>query len=263
LSVEECIRRIAEERCSIARFGDGELDIAMGKAIPFQEANAELAAKLRRILVKHTPGLLVGLPPIFEGLDNLNHFAVQYYLAHLRYNRLAWYRATSRRETYGNTFITRYYMDKVDKSQAADTVRRLKGVWENRDIVLVEGEESRLGIGNDLFANTKSVRRIIGPKRNAFARYGALLTEAQKLEKESLFILALGPTATAMAHDLHVQGYQALDLGHVDIEYEWFRMGATEKVPVKNKYTNEALHGTDVGELADPTYARQIVARAV
>jgi glycosyltransferase family protein len=188
---------------------------------------------------------------------------VQYYLGHLRSNRLAWYRATNRDETYGNTFITRYYIDKVDKSRAASTVNALKGMWKGRDIVLIEGEESRLGIGNDLFASVKSVRRIIGPKRNAFARYDEILSEACKLEKGCLFILALGPTATAMAWELHTRGYQALDLGHVDIEYEWFRMGATEKVPIKNKYTNEARDGTDVGDLVDPIYRGQIVARAL
>lgn len=28
---------------------------------------------------------------------------------------------------------------------------------------------------------------------------------------------------------------RALKLGHIDVEYEWFRMGATHKVPIKGK----------------------------
>lgn len=34
-------------------------------------------------------------------------------------------------------------------------------------------------------------------------------------------------------------GYQALDIGHMDIEYEWYLMGAKEKVDLPNKSVNE------------------------
>ena len=43
---------------------------------------------------------------------------------------------------------------------------------------------------------------------------------------EYLILLALGPTATVMAYNLAQKGYQAIDIGHIDIEYEWYRMGA-------------------------------------
>mgnify|MGYP000128627122 CR=1 FL=1 len=48
----------------------------------------------------------------------------------------------------------------------------------------------------------------------------------KKLEKTALFLIALGPTATVLAYDLFKSGYQAIDAGHVDVEYEWWRMGA-------------------------------------
>ena len=37
----------------------------------------------------------------------------------------------------------------------------LKKIWENKNIIIVEGSQTRLGVGNDLFANTKSIRRIL------------------------------------------------------------------------------------------------------
>ena len=74
-------------------------------------------------------------------------------------------------------------------------------------------------------------------------------------------MIALGPTATILAYDLAKVGYQALDIGHVDVEYEWFRMGALEKVPLANKYVNESLEGREVGELKDLTYQNQIIAK--
>ena len=72
-------------------------------------------------------------------------------------------------------------------------------------------------------------------------------------------MIALGPTATILAYDLAKAGYQALDIGHVDVEYEWFKMGATSKVPLKNKYVNESLEGRDIGELQDQEYISQII----
>ena len=44
----------------------------------------------------------------------------------------------------------------------------------------------------------------------------------------------------SVCYDLHKMGYQAIDIGHIDIEYEWFLQGATEKVKIDNKYTYEA-----------------------
>ena len=41
-------------------------------------------------------------------------------------------------------------------------------------------------------------------------------------DKDSLFALALGPTATVLAYDLSLQGYQALDLGHIVKSYDLY-----------------------------------------
>ncbi len=119
---------------------------------------------------------------------------------------------------------------------------------------------SRLGVGNDLFDNAGSIRRILCPPRNAFERYDRILNEALKVEKEVLFLIALGPTATVLAYDLHNAGYQAVDIGHIDVEYEWWRMKARRKVKLEKKYVNEAFGNkwvTDAGE----GYRKEIIAQ--
>lgn len=68
-------------------------------------------------------------------------------------------------------------------------------------------------------------------------------------------------TATVLAHDLARHGYQAIDLGHIDIEYEWMRMGATSKVAVPGKFTNESKNGKQTDECQDPIYQSQIIKR--
>lgn len=32
----------------------------------------------------------------------------------------------------------------------------MKAIWKDRDVVFIEGEKSRLGVGNDLFDNVKA-----------------------------------------------------------------------------------------------------------
>lgn len=149
-----------------------------------------------------------------------------------------------------------------DKSHVQFCFDSLKKIWADKDILLIEGEKSRLGVGNDLFNNTKSIRRILAPNRNAFDYYDPIIHEVQKYPpNEYLILLALGPTATVLAYDLAQKGYQAIDIGHVDIEYEWFRMGATQKVPIKNKFVNEAGGGKGIGDIHDEKYKSEIVCR--
>ena len=70
--------------------------------------------------------------------------------------------------------------------------------------------------------------------------------------------MALGPTATALAYDLSRFNIQALDLGHFDIEYEWFLAKADKKIPVKNKHVNEC-QTSGTSETSDNTYKNQII----
>jgi glycosyltransferase family protein len=261
LSVQETIDLIVANRYSISRFGDGEMDIIRGRSIVFQGFDPHLAARLQEVLRSRVPELLIAIPSIFGPLDNMNANAIRFYSRYVPHNRLAWYRATQTDRTYANTFTSRFYIDWVDKSKAPETIAGLRRIWHGRDIVFIEGEESRLGVGNDLFANARSVRRVIAPKKNAFARYQEILDVASTFDRSTLLILALGPTATVLAHDLHLLGFQALDLGHVDIEYEWFRMGVANKVPVKHKYINEVADGDAVDAIVDMTYLNEIVAR--
>ena len=85
-----------------------------------------------------------------------------------------------------------------------------------------------------------------------------ILNEAKKLDKNKLILLALGPTATVLAYDLSKLGYQAIDIGHIDIEYEWFLQGAKEKVAIENKYVGEAKGGRDIKSIDNKEYLQQI-----
>ena len=140
---------------------------------------------------------------------------------------------------YYSSFFTRFYMDRKDKSKVPDYIKKLKLIWEKRDILIIEGEKSRLGIGNDLFNNSKSIKRILCPPENAFNVYHKIIEQAKKIDKSVLILLAIGPTSTVLTYDLYKLGYQVIDIGHIDIEYEWFLRKATKRIPISNKYVNE------------------------
>ena len=55
----------------------------------------------------------------------------------------------------------------------------------------------------------------------------------------------MGPTATVLSYDLSLVGIQAIDIGHIDIEYMWFLNGAKTKTPVQGKFVNEARSNID------------------
>jgi glycosyltransferase family protein len=113
-------------------------------------------------------------------------------------------------------------MDYNDKRKSIKYFERIKNIWDEREVVIVERKKRRLGVGNDLFENSKSIQRIICPSINAFSNYTEILNEVKKLDKSKLILIALGPTATVLAYDLSIAGYQAIDIGHIDIVYEWY-----------------------------------------
>ena len=80
-------------------------------------------------------------------------------------------------------------------------------------------------------------------------------------DKKHLVLIALGPTATVLAYDLSNLGYQAIDIGHTDIQYELFLRNATDMIQIPYKFVNEYKGGRNesVGEVEDVNYYRQII----
>ena len=267
MSMEETTEYIKRTGCSIARFGDGEFGLINGARKPsFQDENEELAMRLCEVCKCEDPRLLVCVPHSFKTTKDCNEFARRFWdwwiwdNDNLRKVADILQLSPWRTRVFGDAQITRPYMDWKDKSLAGERFQRLISLWEDRDVVVIEGEQTRLGVGNDLLNRARSVRRILCPAVNAFNKYHEILSAARRFDKDSLFLLALGPTATVLAYDLAMDGYQALDIGHIDIEYEWYLQGAESKVSIAGKFTQEA-HETNTAEINDPGYMAQIIER--
>lgn len=262
LSLEETINAILRDNLSVCRYGDGELNIIRGVGNGFCAPDARLGERLRDILQDSSAlekKILVCIPGSLADLTR--DVPESRYFWHLHFLKTfdSWLRYATA-PSYGNSLATRYYINYLDPDYAAHVVALWKKVWDKRDVLVVEGAESRIGVGNDLFDNVRSLRRVLCPGKDAFRKYDSILEAARKHGRECLVLIALGQTAAVLAYDLALEGIQALDLGHIDVEYEWFRMGATEKVDIPSKAVNE-VRSLGATPATDPVYLSQIVER--
>lgn len=260
-SIEETINEIVTNRSSMSRLGDGEVLLIGKRSIRFQEQSERLSHRLIEVIRSEHPGHIVCISDSFTGLERYTRSARRFWRTHFYLYGGLWDTYLIPGRSYFNTFVTRPYIDFKSKEKCGAWFNLLKSAWDQRSVVMIEGEKSRLGVGNDLFNNAASIGRILCPPVNAFEKYDLILKKALEQDKEVLFLIALGPTATVLAYDLYKNGFQALDVGHVDIEYEWYRMGATRKVSVPSKYVNEALTGKEIESATEKDYYRQIICK--
>ena len=170
-----------------------------------------------------------------------------------------------RERIYCNASITRPYIDYHDRQASARRFENLRRLWQGRDIVIVEGEKSKLGVGNDLFSNAASLRRILCPATNAYEKIDAIEAAIRAhASKDALLLAALGPTATVLAARMCAAGYQMVDIGHIDVEYIWYLRGDLLRKPIAGKHVLESGAADCPGQLEeDEQYQASILCRVL
>lgn len=264
-STNETIEQIVNHGKSLARFGDGEFAAIQGRIRHrFQtEIDEGLKQRLLEVLQSEEENLLIGIADNYGSLEKYTEQAKReirrYMNPQVRKEHLG---LLNPQKTYYDAYVTRPYVMYADSQTDAPEKRfeDLQRIWANRDCVFVEGCYTRLGIGNDLFDNAGSIQRILGPAENAFSKYQEILDFCTKQKKDTLFLLALGPTASVLAYDLCKAGYQAVDVGHVDLEYEWYLRGEGRRIPIEGKYNNELGEEQQLFPLRDEVYLSQMIA---
>ncbi|VTC67910.1 glycosyltransferase [Streptococcus pneumoniae] len=257
--IDETLDYIIEHNSSLVRFGDGEVNLMWGLPIPYQNHDLELANQLKHIVgLESDEKLVVCLPDAFDDRFVFTWWATPFWKEHMNVY-MDFYKELCKGSWYGSTFISRPYIDYEDKSKAKGQFEKLKSIWENRDILIVEGITSRSGVGNDLFDKVKSVKRIICPSHNAYSVVDNIQEEIMKHAEGRLILCMLGSTAKVLAYHLSRKGYQVLDIGHIDSEYEWMKMGAKTKVKFSHKHTAEYNFDQDIQFIEDETYNSQIL----
>ena len=260
-SDKETLNQIIKYKKSISRFGDGEFRLILGKNIRFQKSNKILSNKLFEVLNSNDKDFLIGINIPYRILNKLTNHEIKFWTKYFKRYRFKIINLLNIKKKYYSATITRFYYRYKDKSNASNFIKQLKKIWENKNILIIEGDKSRIGIGNDLFNNAKSIKRIICPSQNAFKVYDKIIKQVTKLGENRLILVALGPTASILTYDLYKLGYQSIDFGHLDIEYEWFLRNTTKKLQIENKYVNEAEGiNHNFTKVKDKNYYKQIIA---
>ena len=266
MNTTESLKLILENKHSIARFGDGEFNLIRGVDLGFQKADTTLTNKLVEIFEQRVERLEIGIPDVFKGVSEYNDKAARFWRAYMGMHRGELIRLIDLDRIYLNTNMTRFWSGYKEKKSVNEIISLYKKIWKDRKVVFVEGELTRMGVGNDLFAEAASIKRILCPATNAWGQYDKILSTilGLNLDQDTLYILALGPTATVLAYDLTQYGFQALDLGHIDIQYEYSLRNAKEKIAIEGKYVNENIVGREVSDsIVDDKYKNSIIAKIV
>ena len=236
----ETLEYIHEHKCSIGRYGDGEIGLMVMMPRSFQKSSLRLRKELIQVSKVDDPGFLVCIPRLVVSQDDVTEGTARWWRSYLRRCGWIWRYFFSHGQEFGDSLITRPWMETQSAENFEMCFSMLSEEWKDKDVVMIEGEKSRIGVGNDFLGKAKSVKRILCPAKNAYSKIDEIESAALRFSKECLILIALGPAATVLAYRLYKKGFRALDIGHMDIEYEWYKIRAKNKVPVKNKYVNEA-----------------------
>jgi glycosyltransferase family protein len=150
--------------------------------------------------------------------------------------------------------VSRCYYYAEDRRNCALWFAKIKKIWENRDVVIVEGTRTHNGVGNDLLDTARSIERIICPPSDAYSALPNIEEACRQYGTDRLFLLSVGVAAKFLALDLFQSGYRVLDIGNMDLEYEWFVRQTEDKIPLeKHDIVGEAANRARAQ--SDPDYA--------
>lgn len=189
---------------SIARFGDGELNIVTtGTCISQREVPDKMREEMRDLLV--APGkCLIGIPNVFSHTPkrtNWATFACESYVHYLGMPK------------YVSSFITR--PDSAPWIDVPGYWERIESLWRNKEVMLVYGGPDSKSLKPEwlMERGARNVIPIVGKRTGAYCGIDEL--EKQIDRPKCPVILCLGPTATILAWRLAQKGVWAVDLGHV------------------------------------------------
>lgn len=232
-SIDETIDKLINTNKSLVRFGDAEIRMIEGNTTKFQDYEGELAKRLYEILQYEQENVMVGIPDIFDSLEDYTDKSKAFWKMHLFFSRRTYLRYCNIRKEYENAFFSRLYYIYKDKERSGRWFERIKEIWRDKEVVIVEGEGTHTGVGNDLLDTAAGIERILCPVLNAYHYYNEIRQACFRMCKDKLFLLAVGNTAKLLVSDLAREGYRALDIGNLDLEYEWFLRRAADKIEIR------------------------------
>ena len=253
IDVRESVDKLISEKQCMARFGDNEFELMCGRLrTNYQNINNDLANRLTEVLHSDKENLMIAIADNYRALDKYTDDAAREIRKYLTEDvRKDHMRLLDLNRPYYDAYLSRPYIMYRDKSTAKERFDHIKQLWNDQDVLIVEGEYTRFGVGNDLLDNAASVSRIIVPSKNAFDEYEIIKEKTCQYGRDKLILAIIGPTATVLAYDLANENYWIVDIGQFDTEYEWFLRGVQERCEVRYKGVSEVISYDGVEHVMD------------
>lgn len=261
-SAVELLNKIIDEKSSLCRFGDGEFNMMREVDRPwFQKKSKSLKNRLIEIINTNIPDINIAIAQNYIGLERYKEADADSIREYMSYDtRDDIFKFIDLKRVYYDAYVSRPYIMYKDKTNAVQIFYLFKKIWRGRDVIIVEGKYARGGINNDLYAEAKSIKRIICPSENAWDHYEEILKSVLRhIKKEDLVCISLGPTATVLAYDIAKLGFQALDIGQLDNEYDWYQSGVMKRTAILGKMVAEVDNNGNLLDFNNQEYVSQIV----
>lgn len=222
LTCHETVDRIAAERLSVSRLGDGEYRIVSGYGTKTQPRDPELTRRMREILRSDDPRLMVCILDLWRDYEVGCEWATRAKTT-AAYGNPEWVgRYLEPGKTYGCAAVTRLCEWSLGDHDAYWA--KWRSVWQGRPVLLVTGSRKGARALDGLLDNAGDVTLWdLAQKTDCWKRYAKILRGcerwAAKQAGDPLVYAALGAAATVLAADLAARGIQCLDMGHASQSY--------------------------------------------
>ncbi len=258
----ETIKYLQNKKISIGRFGDGEFNLMFRhKSIGFQSYSDSLRMDLiSKARIGNNNKLMLALPLGLKKTNGLRLKEKAFWWSYTVHNAEMINNFFKNNIIYLNTNFTRGVTELSNSHDAKLIVREVVKLWENRNVLIIEGADTRFGVGNSLLSKANKVYRVLAPAKNSYSKIEIISKKINELAGEienPLILLALGPTATVLACSLS-SDYQVIDIGHFDLKYEEFRYKLGLNSNINSRYNNEKAGGEDVAKVNDTKYESEI-----
>ncbi len=219
-NLDETLNLILNTQKSLARFGDGEINIIQGKDCIYQKYDKKLAERLKEILTTSQENLIIGINYWYfhyinyEELDDVSKNFSLYKMPLFR-NELLKYIDFEKQYCDANISTL-----KIDKENYYE---KFKNVWKEKEIVVVACKNAIDALQYNIFDCAAGIDYVFVPNINSFEKYDEVYSKVTNFEKTKLIILMAGPLSKVLASDLTYLGYRALDLGHLAKGYDFVK----------------------------------------
>lgn len=259
IDVDRTAEILQKEKKSLARFGDNEFALISGQIrTNYQKADSILGKRLKEVIHAQEDNLLIAIANDYGRLDQYTDQAAEDIRSYMsRDVRKQHMELLDLNREYYDAYVSRPYMIYRDKSKAGKRFEDIQKIWDGQDVLVVEGEYTRFGVGNDLLDHAATVSRILVPSKNAFSKYDEILSEVRRQGRDKLILAILGPTATVLAYDLAREGYWIIDIGQLDVEYEWYLRGVEERCDIPYKTVSEVMQYGEILSDENEDYIRR------